>query len=101
MKKSYKTPLALAMGASLLPFITVAQADSNPFTLSELKSGYQLAQATPAQPDSSAKSKEAACGEGKCGAGMKHDKTADKKAVEAKCAGNKPATPADSKGNGH
>jgi uncharacterized low-complexity protein len=40
--------------------------------------------------------KDGACGEGKCGAAMMKPAApaADKKAVEGKCAGNKPAAPA-------
>lgn len=95
MKKLHKTPFAIAMGASLLPLTAnVAQADSNPFALSELGSGYmQTAEAKPA--DGASKMKDGACGEGKCGAAMmKQDASADKKAIEGKCAGNKPGSDA-------
>ena len=97
MKNSRKTPFALAMSASLLPFAgTVAQADSNPFALSEMSSGYmQTAEAAPATPPAATdKAKSGSCGEGKCGASMKMDKGAEKKAVEKKCAATMPATPA-------
>jgi uncharacterized low-complexity protein len=98
MKKSRKTPFALAMGASLLPFAAnVAQAESNPFALMELSSAYmQTAEAaTPAIPPAATdKAKSGSCGEGKCGASMKMDKGAEKKAVEKKCAANMPAAPA-------
>lgn len=100
MKKYHKSPLAIAMGASLLPFVApMAHAESNPFAVSELQSGYlQTAEAAPAKPDdSAAKMKDGACGEGKCGAAMtKSAPAVDKKAIEGKCAGNKPAAPADS-----
>ncbi|MGD0960548.1 MAG: hypothetical protein ABSB19_12145 [Methylomonas sp.] len=100
MKKNHKTPYTLVVGASLLPFaMNVAQAESNPFALAELDSGYmQTAQTTPAEPSAApaAKMKDGACGEGKCGAAMKKtDAAADKKAVEGKCATNKPAAPKD------
>ena len=92
MKKTQKTPFAIAIGASLLPFAAnMAQADSNPFALSELNSGYM--QTAEAQQDGSSKMKDGACGEGKCGGAMMQ-KSTDKKAVEGKCAGNKPAAPA-------
>jgi len=93
MKKFHKTPLALAMGASLLPMAAnVAQADTNPFALSELSSAYM--QTAEAKPDAAggSKMKEGACGEGKCGAAMsKPNPAADSKAIEGKCATNKPA----------
>ena len=98
MKNSRKTPFALAMGASLLPFAaTVAQADNNPFALTEMHSAYmQTAEATaPATPPAATdKAKSGSCGEGKCGAGMKHGAAAEKKVTEAKCATAKPAAPA-------
>ena len=98
MKKINKTPFAIAIGASLLPALAgnVAQADSNPFALSELSSGYMLT-AEAAKTDAGAdKMKDGACGEGKCGASMK--KAPDTKAAtEGKCAGNKPA-PAPAEG---
>jgi len=99
MKKFHKTPFAIAMGATLLPLTAnVAQADTNPFALSELGSGYmQTAEAKP-DADGANKMKDGACGEGKCGAAMKQGAAADKKAIEGKCAGNKPAAPsADTK----
>lgn len=97
MKKSYKTPLAMAMGATLLPLMgSVAHADTNPFALKELSAAYmQTAEAK--ADDGAAKAKEGACGEGKCGAAMMKGAApaaADKKAIEGKCATNKPAAPA-------
>lgn len=92
MKKITKTPFAIAIGASLLPIsINIAQADSNPFALSDLTSGYM--QTAEANQDAGAKMKDGACGEGKCGGAMMQ-KSTDKKATEGKCAGNKPAAPA-------
>ena len=91
MKKFHKTPLAIAMGATLLPLTAnIAQAGANPFALSEMGSGYmQTAEAKPADQGGMDKMKDGACGEGKCGASMKQGAAADKKAVEAKCAANK------------
>ena len=99
MKKFHKTPLAVAMGASLLPFAAgIAQADSNPFALSELSSAYMQTAENKADADAS-KMKEGACGEGKCGAAMSKPASpaADKKAFEAKGATNKPAPASDAK----
>lgn len=88
MKISHKTPFALAMSASLLPFAaSAAQTDNNPFTLSELSSGYL--QTAEAEKDGTSKMKDGACGEGKCGGSMMN-KASDNKAIEGKCAGNKP-----------
>lgn len=99
MKKIHKTPLAIAMGASLLPMAAnVAQAETNPFALSELDSGYM--QTAEAKPEAGAdKMKDGACGEGKCGAAMmkQGSSSSDKKAMEGKCAGNKPAPAGDTK----
>jgi uncharacterized low-complexity protein len=96
MNKNYKTPFALAIGASLLPLTAMAQTDANPFALSDLSAGYQMT--AEAKPDAGQKMKDGACGEGKCGAAMMKPAAApDKKAVEGKCAGNKPAAPADAK----
>lgn len=87
MKKIQKTPFALAMSASLLPFAANAvQTDSNPFALSDLSSGYM--QTAEADKDGASKMKDGACGEGQCG-GKMMDKSTDKKAIEAVCAGKK------------
>lgn len=101
MKKSNKT-LVLAIGSTLMTGLAVGSAHANPFAMTDLSSGYmQLATADAAvkkapeakcagdKPMTSPKTKEAKCGEGKCGDGMK--KTADgkkadaPKAAEAKC----------------
>jgi uncharacterized low-complexity protein len=98
MKKFLKTPYALVMGASLLPLTNhIAQAETNPFALSELNSGYmQTAETAPTTPEASSKMKDGACGEGKCGAAMKKvDPASEKKAIEGKCATNKPAPSSD------
>lgn len=98
MKKMNKTPLAAAMGAALISTFaaTPANAEANPFAMTELSSGYmQLAEmkcgasmgmpqpkaaegacagakTTPAAE--TAKKAEGNCGEGKCGAMMKDGK---------------------------
>ena len=94
MKKNYKSSIDVAI-TGLLPLASqFAQAEVNPFALSELNSAYlQTAEAKPA--DDASKMKDGACGEGKCGAAMmKPAPATDKKALEGKCAGNKPAAPA-------
>ena len=80
-KKSIKSPLAAAVGAAFATsFIGAgaASAAENPFSMSELSSGYQVADA---------KGKEGKCGEGKCG-GAKAGATnqqMDKQMGEGKC----------------
>ena len=84
MKKIHKTPFAAAMGVAIISNFAVntAQADTNPFGMSELSQGYmQVA--------------EAKAGEMACGAGMKMEKP---KTPEGACAGKKTeAKPADAK----
>jgi uncharacterized low-complexity protein len=89
MKKTLKTPFAMAIGATILPLAAnAAQIGENPFALSEMSAGYMLT--AEADKDGASKMKDGACGEGKCGGAMKQQ-TTDKKALEGKCAGNKPA----------
>ena len=76
MKKINKTPLAAAMGVAVISTFaaTGANAEANPFGMTELSQGYmQLAEAEKA-------------GEMACGAGMKMDKP---KTPEGACAGKK------------
>ena len=80
-----KTPLAAVMGTAIASTfaVTVANAEANPFGLTELSSGYmQVAEAKQAG--------EMKCGskmsEGKCGGSMNMDAP---KAPEGKCAGKK------------
>ena len=89
MKKMKKTPLASAMGTAVISTFaaTTVNAESNPFGMTELSSGYmQVAEA--------GKSGEMKCGanmnmkEGTCGAGMMGGEA---KTEEGKCAGNKAA----------
>jgi uncharacterized low-complexity protein len=78
-KKSTLKPLAAAMGAAFVTSLAtapVANAAENPFTMSELSSGYMVA-------DSHMEGK---CGEGKCG-GDKAKK--EGKCGEGKCGGEK------------
>jgi len=80
MKKINKTPLAAAMGAALISTFaaTAANAEANPFGMTELTSGYmQVAEADAANKT----------GEMSCGAAM--GGMAKPKAPEGSCAGNK------------
>lgn len=90
MKKIQKTPFALAMSASLLPFAANANGTdaTNPFALSDLHSGYM--QTAEAEKSGESKMQDGACGEGKCGGAMMQKGT-NTKTMEGKCAGNKPA----------
>lgn len=105
MKKLSKTPLAVAMGTAVLSGVAAnANADSNPFAMTELSNGYmQVAvkydakqshgacgsNATDAsgkpvgKANGDAKKSEGACGEGMCGAMMSGGKM--KKGMEQAC----------------
>ena len=75
-EKSFKKPLAIAMGATFAAALSaspVANADTNPFGMQDLSGGYmQLA--------------EGKCGEGKCGEGKskKEGKSGEGKCGEGK-----------------
>lgn len=110
MKKLNKTPLAAAMGAALVASFTAttANAEANPFAMTELSSGYmQLAEmkcgtsmnmgdpkktaegacaGSKTDAADSAKKVEGKCGEGKCSASMMKAKDAETgKAKEGSC----------------
>ena len=73
--KTVIKPLALALGATLVTSLagtTVANAADNPFSMTELSSGYMVAEKA-----------EGKCGEGKCGEGKM--KGAEGKCGEGKC----------------
>ena len=80
MKKINKTPLAAAMGAALISTFaaTVANAEANPFGMTELSSGYMQV----AEADAAKKTGEMACGAAM--GGMAKPKT-----PEGACAGSK------------
>ncbi|CAA9892077.1 conserved exported hypothetical protein [Candidatus Methylobacter favarea] len=84
MKKTNKTPLAAAMSAAFLSTFAVnaANAQANPFGMTELSAGYMQV----AEADANKKA-----GEMKCGASMGMPAP---KAQEGSCAGKKAATPA-------
>ena len=99
-KKSTLKPLAVAMGAAFVTSLAgtnVANAAENPFAMSELSSGYMVAEAAEGKCGGEKKAaeegkcggekkaaEEGKCGEGKCG-GEK------KAAEEGKCGGEKKA----------
>lgn len=78
MSKFSKKPLALALGAAFT--MTGMAAQASVFQVSDLASGYMVAQATPATP---AKPAEGKCGEHKCGAACMKDKMDKGKMSEA------------------
>jgi uncharacterized low-complexity protein len=91
-QKSTKKPLAIALGAAFVTSLAatpVANAAENPFAMSELSSGYQVAEMAEGKCGEGKMDKEGKCGEGKmdkegkCGEG-KMDK-------EGKCGGDKAA----------
>mgnify|MGYP003574110674 FL=1 len=80
-QKTTMKPLAIAVGAALatsLAATTPANAAENPFAMSELSSGYQVAAMA------EGKCGEGKCGEGKCGAAMM-DAGKTSAAKEGKC----------------
>ena len=80
-QKAIKNPLAIALGAAFVTSLAgtpVANAADNPFAMSELSSGYVVAEMA-----------EGKCGEGKCGEGKCGG---DKAKAEGKCGGDKAET---------
>jgi uncharacterized low-complexity protein len=80
-QNSTKKPLAIALGAAFITSLAgtpVANAAENPFAMSELSSGYMVAEMA----------------EGKCG-GDKAAAEGDKAAAEGKCGGDKAAAEGD------
>jgi uncharacterized low-complexity protein len=73
--KTFIKPLAIALGATFVTSLagtTIANAAENPFSMTELPSGYMVAD------KAEGKCGEGKCGEGKCGSG-------EQKAKEGKC----------------
>ncbi len=111
MKHTMKKSLSVAMGATFLTAMAaspIASADTNPFGMQNLESGYlQVAEGKCGEGKEKAKeakcggekakeakcggekAKEAKCGEGKCGEGMenKSEKAKEAKCGEGKCGG--------------
>lgn len=78
-KKFDKRPLAALIGTAVAAsFSVAAQADANPFAMTDLSTGYAVAAEG-----------EMTCGEGKCGAQMKKQMQGEQKMGEGACAGKK------------
>ncbi len=110
-KKITMKPLAAAIGTAMaasLMSIPAANADENPFGMTELSSGYMVAGSRvekgekmsegtssevtaegegPSGEGKKAKGGEGKCGEGKCGGGVKSE--SEGKCGEGKCGGSK------------
>ena len=106
---SKKTLIATAVGSAFVASMAaapIASAAENPFALSGLSSGYQVAEQTAAKPaegkcgstkatemkPTDKKMPEGKCGEGKCGANKAKAtdaKATDAKPVEGKCGAKK------------
>jgi uncharacterized low-complexity protein len=90
-KKTNLKPLAIALGAAFVTTLAttpVANAAENPFAMSELSSGYMVADATEGKCGGDKKmDKEGKCGEGKCGGDKKVEE--EGKCGEGKCGGDK------------
>lgn len=96
MKKSNKTPFAIALGGTIVTSLiapaiqanTHTKPDSNPFSLTKSSplSDTQTAESD-LEKDNTMKMKNGACGEGKCGSSMA--KGSEEKTAEGQCAGNK------------
>ena len=89
-QKSTKKPLAIALGAAFVTSLAaapVANAAENPFAMSELSSGYMVADSHMEGKCGEGKmKKEGKCGEGKCGEGKmkKEGKCGEGKCGEGK-----------------
>ena len=103
--KSELKPLVVAVSAALATSafaISAVNADENPFQMTELSSGYMVADAHGAAQEGAAeeeKNEEGKCGEGKCGEGKcggeksdadtsEEGKTEEGKCGEGKCGGS-------------
>ena len=90
-EKTTLKPLAIALGAAFvtsLASIPVTNAAENPFAMSELSSGYMVADSHMEGGDKA--KAEGKCGEGKCGGDKAEGKTkAEGKCGEGKCGGDK------------
>ncbi|MCG8428104.1 MAG: low-complexity protein [Chromatiales bacterium] len=73
------TATSIALGLATAPI--AAQAETNPFGMTALSSGYMVV--------ADAKGTEGKCGEGKCGGSKSMEKKSDGKCGEGKCGGSK------------
>ena len=83
MTNYMKKPLAAAVGAAFMASafaIPAASASENPFQLTQLSGGYELA----SKAEGEGKCGEGKCGEGKCGEGKKAKADGEGKCGEAK-----------------
>ena len=81
--------LSLALGSAFAVAAISPAMAANPFEMSKLDSGYQLAKCG-ADKKMGTKAKDGKCGEAKCGADKKMDsKAKDGKCGEAKCGADK------------
>ncbi len=90
--KTELNPLAAAIGAALAASvlaIPAVSAESNPFGITTLSSGYMIADSGEKSGDEAAaeggdedKNAEGKCGEGKCGEGKCGEKSGDEAAAE-------------------
>ena len=90
-QKVIKKPLAIALGAAFVTSLagtSVANAAENPFAMSELSSGYVVAEMEEGKCGGDKTKKEGKCGEGKCGADKAKSMT-EGKCGEGKCGGSK------------
>jgi len=99
-EKTTLKPLAIALGAAFvtsLASIPVANAAENPFAMSELSSGYMVADSHMEGGDKG--KAEGKCGEGKCGGAKTEGKAeAEGKCGEGKCGGAKTEGKAEAEG---
>lgn len=98
--KSELKPLVMAVSAALATgafAISTANADENPFQMTELSSGYMVADSHGGAEEGAVeedKSEEGKCGEGKCGGeeadadASGEDKSEEGKCGEGKCGGS-------------
>ena len=97
MSEKILKPVSLAVGLALagsLAGASVAQADSSPFAVTALSSGYMTTQhlgegSCGGAKEDESKGKEGKCGEGKCGGEKGEKGEHGDKGEEGKCGGDK------------
>ena len=97
MAKHTMKPLAAAVGAAFMASvitIPMASASENPFQLTQLNGGYNLA----SKAEGEGKCGEGKCGEGKCGESKGKKAEGEGKCGEGKCGEGKAAAKADGEG---
>ena len=93
--KTFVKPLSVALGAAFITSLagtTVANAADNPFGMTQLSSGYMVAESEEGKCGGMKTKEEGKCGEGKCGAKREaHEGKcgAEMKPSEGKCGGAK------------